>query len=162
VQHLLVLAKVPLHGENADPKRLHVRNRIAVTAKAGIVKTFQKRILNPVVGALVRRGAVSGWALLETTGRKTGLPRTTPVGNGLSGDTFWLVAEFGRRAAYVRNIEASPRVRVCVRGVWRAGTAHLLPADDAPARLRTLPRLNSAAVRMVGTDLLTIRIDLDR
>jgi len=133
-----------------------------VNSRAGIVKSFQKHALNPAVSALVRRGLVSGWALLETTGRTTGRPRTNPVGNGLQGDTFWLVAEFGRRASYVRNIDADPRVRVCIRGVWRAGTAHLLPEDDARARLRSLPRLNSLAVRMVGTDLLTVRIDLDR
>ena len=157
-----MLAKVPLHGENADPKRLHTRNGIRVIGKAGLVRGFQKRVLNPTVSALVRRGVVSGWALLETRGRRTGLPRTTPVGNGLSGDTFWLVAEFGRRASFVRNIQADPRVRVCVRGVWRSGTAHILEDDDARARLRTLPRLNSAAVRAAGTDLLTIRIDLER
>jgi hypothetical protein len=42
-----------------------------------------------------------------------------------------------------------------------AGTAHLLPDDDARTRLRSLPRLNSAAVKALGTDLLTIRIDLN-
>ena len=122
---------------------------------------FQKRVLNPVVKALVRRGLAGGWAILETTGRKSGERRETPVGNGLHGETFWVIAEFGRRAAYVKNIEASPAVRVCVRGRWRAGTATLLPDDDPRARQRTLPRLNALAVRAAGTDLLTIRVDLD-
>jgi deazaflavin-dependent oxidoreductase (nitroreductase family) len=126
------------------------------------VKTFQKRVLNPVVKALVRRGILHGWAILETRGRKSGAPRETPVGNGLQGDTFWLVAEFGRRASYVRNIEADPRVRVCIDGMWRGGTAHLLPDDDPRARLRTLPRLNALAVRLAGKDPLTVRIDLER
>jgi len=129
--------------------------------KHRIVKPFQKRVLNPVVQALVRRGLVRGWAILETTGRKSGEPRRNPVGNGLQGDTFWIVAEYGRRASYVKNIEASPRVRVCVRGRWRTGTAHLLPDDDPRARQRTLPRLNAAMVRAVGDDLLTVRVDLD-
>jgi deazaflavin-dependent oxidoreductase (nitroreductase family) len=114
-----------------------------------------------VTKALVRRGLVGGWAIVETTGRRSGAPRETPVGNGLRGDTFWLVAEHGRRAAYVKNIEANPRVRVCVRGRWRQGTAHLLPDDDPRARQRTLPRLNALAVRAMSTELLTIRIDLD-
>jgi len=126
-----------------------------------LVKPFQRRVLNPLVQALVRRGLVRGWAILETTGRRTGEPRRTPVGNGLRRDTFWIVAEYGRRAAYVKNIEANPRVRVCVRGRWRAGTAHLLPDDDPRARQRTLPRLNAAMVRAVGDELLTIRIDLE-
>jgi hypothetical protein len=36
-----------------------------------------------------------------------------------------------------------------------------LPDDDPRARLAALPRANSAAVRLVGTDLLSLRIDLD-
>ncbi|MDX6477173.1 MAG: hypothetical protein QOH95_2684 [Gaiellaceae bacterium] len=130
--------------------------------KAGLVKTFQKRLLNPLVTALVRRGLVSSVALLETKGRTTGQPRITPVGNGLAGETFWIVAEFGRGASYVRNIEANPRVRVCIGGVWHAGTAQLLPDDDPRQRQRAMPKLNAFAVRAVGTDLLTLRIDLDR
>lgn len=99
--------------------------------------------------------------LLETTGRVSGLPRTTPVGGRRAGDAFWLVSEFGERSQYVRNIKADPRVRVRIRGRWHTGTAHLMPEDDPVARLRTLPRLNSAAVRAVGAELLTVRVDLD-
>jgi hypothetical protein len=33
------------------------------------------------------------------------------VGNGLDGDTFWLVAAHGDPADYVRNLRAQPRVR---------------------------------------------------
>lgn len=60
----------------------------------------------------------------------------------------------------MRNIQADPQVRVRIKGRWHAGTAHLDPQDDARARLRTLPRLNSATVRAVGTNLLTVRVDL--
>lgn len=127
--------------------------------KRRIVKPFQKRVLNPLVKALVRRGLLRGWAILETTGRRSGEPRETPLGVGLDGDTVWILAEFGPHAAYVKNIEANPRVRVCVRGRWRAGTAHVLAGDDP--RPRTLPRLNTAIVRLVGDDVLTIRVDLD-
>jgi deazaflavin-dependent oxidoreductase (nitroreductase family) len=85
------------------------------------------------------------------------------VGNGLDGDTFWIVAEFGRRAGYVRNIEANSRVRVRVGGEWRSGTGHLMPEDDPRERQRRMPpnRLNAATVRTVGTELLTVRVDLD-
>jgi hypothetical protein len=60
----------------------------------------------------------------------------------------------------VRNIQAHNEVRVRLKGRWHTGTAHLLPDDDARARLKTLPRLNSTAVRVVGSGLLTLRIDL--
>ncbi|MCH0562081.1 MULTISPECIES: nitroreductase/quinone reductase family protein [unclassified Streptomyces] len=117
---------------------------------------FQRRIVNPVTRRLPLQ------TVLETTGRVSGLPRPTPVGGRRVGDSFWLVSEFGERSQYVRNIEADPRVRVRIRGRWHTGTARLLPDDDPVARLRKLPRLNSAAVRSLGTRLLTVRVDLDR
>jgi hypothetical protein len=49
-----------------------------------------------------------GYALLQTKGRKTGKPRRTPVGDGRIGKQFWLVAEHGMKAGYVRNIERDP------------------------------------------------------
>jgi deazaflavin-dependent oxidoreductase (nitroreductase family) len=110
----------------------------------------------------VRARLVRGWSILETTGRTTGRPRRTPVGNGLVDGTFWIVAAHGRNAGYVRNIEKESRVRIFVGGRWRAGTAHLLPDDDPFERQRRLPgRLNSAVVRLMATELLTIRVDLD-
>jgi len=125
--------------------------------------------VNPAARLAVRLGlARRSTAILETTGRKSGEPRRNPVTNGLEGgDTFWVVSEHGRRAAYVRNLEANPRVRVNVGGHWRAGTARLVPDDDPRARLRAIarnglgPRLNTATVRLMGTDLLSVRIDLD-
>ncbi|MEV4226138.1 nitroreductase/quinone reductase family protein [Streptomyces bobili] len=99
--------------------------------------------------------------VIETTGRTSGLPRQTPVGGRRIGNVFWLVSEFGELSQYVRNIKADPRVRVRTGGRWHSGTAHLLPDDDAVARLRGLPRFNSTAVRALGTNLLTVRVDLD-
>src|SRR4051794_38935452 len=118
------------------------------------------RLVNPTVRALAERGLAPGVALLETSGRRSGLARRTPVGNGLRGDTFWIVTEHGYDAGYVRNIQADPRVRVKAgRGPWRAGTAHVLPDEDPYARLRALRRpLNDAMLLAVGTRQLVIRI----
>lgn len=131
--------------------------------KRRAVTALQVRVFNPPIRALAARGLVPGVAVLETTGRRSGQRRRTPVTNGLdrSTNTFWLVAEHGRRAAYVRNIEANPRVRVRVRGRWRNGTGVVLPDDDPVARQRALPRLHAAAVRAMGTELVVVRIDLD-
>jgi deazaflavin-dependent oxidoreductase (nitroreductase family) len=108
-----------------------------------------------------------GTLILETVGRKSGQPRRTPVTDGLDGDVLWIVAEHGRRAAYVRNIEANPRVRVRIGRRWRAGTARVVPEDDPRERLRTIARtrrrsaVNATTVRLMQTDLLTLRVDLD-
>ncbi|MFF2326586.1 MULTISPECIES: nitroreductase/quinone reductase family protein [unclassified Streptomyces] len=119
-----------------------------------VVTSFQRHVVNP----LARRSRAQ--TLLETTGRASGLPRRTPVGGSRVGREFWLVSEFGERSQYLRNIRADPRVRVRIGGRWHTGTAHPLPEDDARARLRRLPRYNSAVVRALGTDLLTVRVDL--
>lgn len=116
------------------------------------------RRLNPVMLRLVPY--IPGQAVIETTGRRSGLPRRTPVGGRLAGRTFWLVAEHGMAAGYVRNIAADPRVRVQLRGRWYAGTARILPGDDARRRLWQLPWANGLGVLLAGTDLLTIRVDL--
>ena len=120
------------------------------------------RLFNPLVKAATNAGlAVPGIAILETTGRKSGQPRRTPVGRVIDGDAVWIVAEHGRRAAYVRNIEADPRVRIKIGRRWRTGTAHLMPDDDPRARLRGMPAAHAASVRLMGTDLLAVRIDID-
>ena len=123
-----------------------------------------KYTVNPLVKAMFKVGLPApGTAILETTGRKSRQPRRTPVTNGLDGDTFWIVAEHGERAAYVRNIRADPRVRVRVGRRWRAGTAHPLPDDDWRARQRQpyLQKMNSAVVRAMKTAPMTVRVDLD-
>jgi len=131
--------------------------------KRRLVTAVQVRLLNPPIKALAARGLAPGVALLETTGRRSGQPRRTPVSNGLERgtNTFWLVAEMGRKAAYVRNIEADPRVRVRVRGRWRPAIAHILDDEDPAARLRSISRLNALGVRGMGTELLVLRIDLE-
>jgi deazaflavin-dependent oxidoreductase (nitroreductase family) len=128
------------------------------------VSTFlSARILNPVVRAASRAGVpLPGVVILETTGRRSGEPRRIPVGRAFVDDTLWVIAEHGRRAAYVRNIEAEPRVRVKVGRTWRTGTAQVLADDDWRERQRRIPnRLNSAAVRAMGSDPVTVRVDLD-
>lgn len=140
--------------------------------KHRVVRAVQRYVLNPPVRGLLAIGIAPPFsALLETTGRISGKPRRTPVGNGLDGDTFWLITELGHRAHYVRNIQADPQVRVRVRqGLrqrWRTGTAHLVPDDDPRARERAISRgkpgrkLTALAVRTMGREMLTVRIDLD-
>src|SRR6476659_6577972 len=111
--------------------------------KYRIVHALQKYLFNPPIKVALAVGLpLPGYAFIETKGRKTGKPRRTPVGDGRVGDQFWLVAEHGMKAGYVRNIEHDPHVRLKLReGMryqWHTGTAHLLADDD--------PRGGTAAV----------------
>jgi deazaflavin-dependent oxidoreductase (nitroreductase family) len=142
---------------------------------------LQNRVINRPLVALLRIGlSPPTYALLETTGRRTGLPRRLPVANGLQGDTFWLIAGLADRAQHVANIKADRRVRIKARPArlrdgwrmrWRSGTAELMPEDDARQRHRRLGagrpgyRLDGvllrALARLERSDMLTVRIDLD-
>ena len=83
--------------------------------KHRMVHTLQKYFLNPPIRVALAIGLpLPGYALLETKGRKTGKARRTPVGDGRVGNQFWLVAEDGTKAGYVRNIERDPHVRLKV------------------------------------------------
>jgi deazaflavin-dependent oxidoreductase (nitroreductase family) len=124
-----------------------------------------ERMNNRMTRAMLRRGIAPPWfALLETTGRRTGKPRHTPIGAGMrAGErTFWLISAHGEQADYVRNIKTDPRVRIKLRGTWHQGTATLLPDDDTAARSKTLPYQWDALIgRLMATSPLTVRIDLD-
>lgn len=128
--------------------------------KRKVVTYMQVRWFN--TGVLRRAGEPgSQAAILETIGRKSGAPRQIPISPGLAGEIFWIAAHHGRKAAYVKNLEANPRVRVKVEGRWRVGTATILPDEDALGRLRAVAPRNAAAAKLLGTDLLAIRVELE-
>jgi deazaflavin-dependent oxidoreductase (nitroreductase family) len=122
--------------------------------KRRVVRGAQRLLVNPI-------GRQLPITMLETTGRRSGQPRRTAVGGRVIDGQFWMVSEHGERSDYVLNIKADPRVRLRLNGRWCTGTAHLLLNDDPIARLRVLGGLNSAVVRLMGSELLTIRVDLD-
>lgn len=142
-----------------DPKR-----------KAALTHALDRWVVNPLIRGGVRTGlAPRAFALLETTGRRSGRPRVVPVGNGLDGDEFWIVAQDGRRCAYVLNIEANPAVRVKTpRGPWCTGRAEVVADADGLATRRRIDKANGPSGRFDGvifravrTETVTIRIALD-
>jgi deazaflavin-dependent oxidoreductase (nitroreductase family) len=154
---------------------IYLANLVVTTrsrrTKVRIVRALQGFVVNPLVRLFFRLGINPlGLAILETRGRVSGEPRRTPVGNGRTGDDFWIIAEHGMRAGYVRNIGHDPRVRIRLRvGLryrWVSGVAEILPGEDALARQRAIIRwhplrmLNAMNVRVLGADLLAVRVRL--
>ncbi len=140
-------------------------------AKARVVRVAQRYLINPITGTLFRLGLNPlGLAILETTGRRTGRRRRVPIGNGLSGNDFWIIAEHGLHAGYVQNILAEPRVRVRFRRglhyVWSDGVATVRADDDPFARQRSicarhpLRILNAMTVRVLAAEPVTVHIRL--
>jgi len=139
-------------------------------AKGGkLQRRLEKYLFNPLMRLGLRVGlAPRAFALLETTGRRSGKRRLTPVGNGLDGSTFWIVSEHGTGCDYVKNIVANPSVRVKVGREWRSGTASLVKDDDGLARRRQIDRNNGLIGRADGVIFrasiskpITVKIDLN-
>lgn len=124
-------------------------DRAVATRRSLEVEFF--RMLNRVVEPAVRRGvgsprlAPSGFIVLETTGRKSGELRRSPLAATRIG-RHMIVATFrGDRSQWVRNLAAQPRTRYWTRGVPHVTDAFVvregarIPAS-LPAPLRRVVR----------------------
>ena len=136
--------------------------------RRAIQRYVEKYLFNPVMQTAIRLGCAPRiFALLETTERRTGLTRRTPVTVATDGDVIWLVAEHGWGCGYVCNISADPRVRLKIGPHWRAGRAGLLPEDDAWRRRAAidrqggwLGRADGVFFKVLGSQPMTVRVDL--
>lgn len=139
--------------------------------KVLLVRTLQRWTINPLMRAFLSIGFNPlGLAILETRGRKSGRLRRVPVGNGRTGSIFWIIAEHGKRAGYIHNIQENPRVRVRLRiGLryrWVHGIATVVPDQDPLAIQRRivawhpLRAYNAMNVRVLGSDLLAVHVHL--
>ncbi len=71
--------------------------------------------------------------MLTTRGRRTGLPRTTPVLYLQDGADFIVVASFGgndMHPAWYLNLESYPEAEVLVNGARRRVLAHRISAEE--------------------------------
>ncbi|GIW13663.1 MAG: hypothetical protein KatS3mg062_1102 [Tepidiforma sp.] len=113
------------------------------------------RALNAFVEPAVRAGLGGpclipcGLIVLETTGRRSGLPRRTPLLASLI-DRCLVVATVRPHSHWVRNARANPSVRYWLNGREHRGRAHVITADARPALPETLPQL----VRVLAENLL--------
>jgi deazaflavin-dependent oxidoreductase (nitroreductase family) len=90
--------------------------------------------LNRRISGNYRRGARLSRLvlLLTTTGRKTGLPRTTPLQYEIVDSVIYVASARGKEADWFRNVIANPRVKVQIKDEQFEAEAE--PITD-PARI---------------------------
>lgn len=116
------------------------------------------KLLNRAMRPLA--GWAPWWVLLVTTGRRSGLPRSTPLASGpRDGSSLWLLAVHGEHCAWVRNLVADPRVQLRHRGRWHSGAASVRPLE--PEDLRRFSAYARMGPQVLGIDPLLVRVDLD-
>jgi deazaflavin-dependent oxidoreductase (nitroreductase family) len=90
--------------------------------------TAGKRLFSSFVGVLARLG-VGNFALLTTTGRRSGRSRTVTIAPISEGGIDYLVSPYGE-SAWVRNLRADPEAKLrpeVIRG-WCSGTTSVRPS----------------------------------
>jgi len=109
------------------------------------------RIGNRVVTLLLRMGLPVGrMALLTVTGRRTHLPRTTPVVLTRQGEGWLLIAVSGR-AEWVRNLQKAEEGTIT--RFWRrisVESQELTPPEAAPILRRAFASLGPITRRVLG------------
>jgi deazaflavin-dependent oxidoreductase (nitroreductase family) len=115
--------------------------------------------LGPFMGRIV--------LLLTTTGRKTGLPRTTPLQYEEVDSAIYVAAAQGQKADWFRNIVANPNVEVRLKSHRLQGTAEPITdpariADFLELRLRRHPKMVAAILRLEGLPAQPSRAQLER
>jgi deazaflavin-dependent oxidoreductase (nitroreductase family) len=114
--------------------------------------------LGPLVGGLI--------LLLTTTGRRSGLPRVTPLQYEEIDGKIYIGAARGEKADWVRNIRANPVVTVRVGSRRFRGLAELITdpvriADFLEVRLRRHPRMVGMMLRAEGLAAPPTRAQLE-
>lgn len=127
------------------------------------------RRLNPRAVANFRRGIGPGGMvlLLTTTGRKSGLPRLTPLQYELVEGVYYVASARGSQADWFRNVQAHPQVEVEVSGQRFGGWAETItdPAQIAnflQLRLERHPFAMGILMRLEGLPLKYSRLDLEK
>jgi deazaflavin-dependent oxidoreductase (nitroreductase family) len=104
---------------------------------------------------------VAGWfAVLTTTGRRSGLPRRTPLNYAIVGGCVYVLSGFGTRADWYRNLLADPRVTVALPGRELAATAAVVTDPvEADAAMLAVARNCGFALLFEGLNPLTVTAD---
>jgi deazaflavin-dependent oxidoreductase (nitroreductase family) len=110
------------------------------------IRTFNKYLLNPVMGRLGGRKN-SYAAVIRHTGRKSGKQYSTPVGADRTPDGFIIPVAYGIRVDWLQNVRAAGRATVLADGESHdVAEPELLDAATAlpmlePKRRRTYERM---------------------
>lgn len=136
--------------------------------KPGFFYRIMRR-LNPRIARNYQKGfgPTRMVMLLTTTGRKSGLPRVTPLQYEEIDGAYYLGSARGAHADWFRNIHACPRVSIQIgqrtfQGIAEPVTDPARIADFLALRLKRRPISIGLVMRLEGLPLRYTRSDLER
>jgi len=133
-----VLAEPPL-AEPPSGGALHGLDPIAHRAFKALNRYFMIPIHRAGLGAWLGSPIGGCMLLLRVRGRKSGIVRETPLNYLVADGSVWIVAGFGPKTEWYRNLLADPAVEVVLPTRRLAGTA--VEVRSPAVRARILPAL---------------------
>jgi deazaflavin-dependent oxidoreductase (nitroreductase family) len=137
-------AGVPAPGTKTQPPVLAGPARAASDLSREIFRIGNRTLMVPAhrAGLAAWLGnPLSGWqCLLTTTGRRSGLRRHTPLGYIVMDGATWVMAGYGPRTLWLRNLVEDPRVQLRLPG-RPAMDALAEESEDPATRARVMPAL---------------------
>jgi deazaflavin-dependent oxidoreductase (nitroreductase family) len=129
------------------------------TPPANLIPSLYRLGLGPLIGHFI--------LLLTTTGRKTGLPRVTPLQYEELDGEFYLASARGVKADWFRNLLADPCVHVRVKNRQFTGWAEAVTdtsriADFLEVRLKRHPRMVGMILKSEGLTASPSRSELEQ
>ena len=104
--------------------------------------------------------------LLTTIGRKSGLPRVTPLQYEEIDGVYYVGSARGPNADWFRNLQANPQVKVEIKGRRFEGVAEAITdpvriADFFEMRLKRHPVMIGLLMHLEGLPLKCTRVDME-
>ena len=136
--------------------------------KAGLLYRLMRKLSPRIVQNYQKGiGPTRMVLLLTTIGRKTGLPRVTPLQYEEVDGVLYVGSARGSRADWFRNIQADPQVKVqignrCFHGIAQPIETPAQVADFLELRLKHHPLFTGLVMRLEGLPLKYSRADLER
>jgi deazaflavin-dependent oxidoreductase (nitroreductase family) len=114
--------------------------------------------LGPIVGRKI--------LLLTTTGRKTGLPRVTPLQYEEIDGCYYLGSAMGTQSDWYKNLETNPKVTVrvgrkTIQGIAETTSDLTRVADFLEYRLARSPRMLGAIMGIHGSSTKPTRAQIE-
>ena len=134
------------------------------------IPDFIWRIMKPLNQRIAARASQKRMShlvlLLTTTGRKSGLPRLTPLQYEEINGVYYVASARGTAADWYRNLEANPNVEVEIQGEQTKALAETITdpkriADFLEVRLERRPRMIGMMLRAEGLKGGFNRADLE-
>ena len=143
-------------SRSAEGPPREVRDGMLRTFRWGNRHVMLPMLQHPLVGAWVSSPVIGYFLTLTTTGRRSGVPRRTPLNYAIFDGRVYLLCGFGAHADWYRNLAADPEVTLALPGrVVHGRATPVVDPVEAERAMLAVVRNSGFALVFEGLNPLT-------